>query len=193
MKSNKIEANTREKIRTKTQKQSKCSKKCLLNLEQKVEILTLYLKSDLRRLLRLNIGGIFMHIPLKRVQMPDITAVKRIPEARKRKIKKKIKEILRSLGRKRYAADGILAFSTTPLRLAGALAALLALTAAVAFISAIFTKELYVIGIALLFICSAMQKTDVLHIRTVFCARIPHTRKSRRAPCTSCASAATGK
>lgn len=158
MKSNKIEANTREKIRTKTQKQSKCSKKCLLNLEQKVEILTLYLKSDLRRLLRLNIGGIFMHIPLKRVQMPDITAVKRIPEARKRKIKKKIKEILRSLGRKRYAADGILAFSTTPLRLAGALAALLALTAAVAFISAIFTKELYVIGIALLFICNAMQK-----------------------------------
>ena len=58
----------------------------------------------------------------------------------------------------RYATDGILAFSTTPLRLAGALAALLALTAAVAFISAIFTKDLHMIGITLLFICSAMQK-----------------------------------
>ena len=53
---------------------------------------------------------------------------------------------------------GILAFSTTPLRLAGALAALLALMAAVALISAIFTKELHVIGITFLFICSAMQK-----------------------------------
>ena len=100
MKSNKIEANTHEKIRTKTQKQRKCSKKCLPNLEQKVKILTLYLKSDLRRLLRLNIGGIFMQIPLKRVQMPDITAVKRIPEARKRKFKKKIRKILCSFGEK---------------------------------------------------------------------------------------------
>ncbi len=31
-----------------------------------------------------------MHIPLKRVQMPNIMAVKRIPEARKRKIKKNL-------------------------------------------------------------------------------------------------------
>ena len=178
MKSNKIEANTHEKIRTKTQKQSKCSKKCLSNLEQKLEILTLYLKSDLRRLLRLNIGGIFMHIPLKRVQMPDITAVKCIPEARKRKIKKKIREILRSLGRKRYAADGILAFSTTPLRLAGALAALLALTAAVALISAIFTKELHVIGITFLFICSAMQML-VMYIFGLYFARAYKEIKAR--------------
>lgn len=41
-----------------------------------------------------------MHIPLKRVQMPDITAVKRIPEARKRKFKKKIRKILCSFGEK---------------------------------------------------------------------------------------------
>lgn len=56
-----------------------------------------------------------------------------------------------------YAADGILTFSTAPLRLAGALAVLLALSASAAFISAIFTKELHMIGAALLFICSAMQ------------------------------------
>ncbi len=41
-----------------------------------------------------------MHIPLKRVQMPNIMAVKRIPEARKRKIKKKIRKILCSFGEK---------------------------------------------------------------------------------------------
>ena len=40
IKFNKMEANAFEKIRTETQKQRKCSKKCLLNLEQKVEILT---------------------------------------------------------------------------------------------------------------------------------------------------------
>ena len=115
-----------------------------------------------------------MHIPLKRVQMPDITAVKRIPEARK----KKIREILRSLGRKRYAADGILAFSTTPLHLAGVLAALLALTATVAFISAIFTKKLYVRGIALLFICSAMQM-QMFYIFGLYFARAYKEIKAR--------------
>ena len=40
IKFNKMEANAFEKIRTETQKQRKYSKKCLLNLEQKVEILT---------------------------------------------------------------------------------------------------------------------------------------------------------
>ena len=67
MKSNKIESNTHEKIRTETQKQRKCSKKCLPNLEQKLEILTLYLQSDLRRALRLNHRrNLYAHSPKTR-------------------------------------------------------------------------------------------------------------------------------
>ena len=85
---------------------------------------------------------------------------------------------MRSLGRKRYAADGILAFSTTPLRLAGTLAALLALTAAVALISAIFTKELHVIGITFLLICSAMQML-VMYIFGLYFARAYKEIKAR--------------
>lgn len=44
------------------------------------------------------------------------------------------------------------------------------IAAALAFISTIFMKELHMVGIALLFICNA--NADVLHIRTIFCARI---------------------
>ena len=78
----------------------------------------------------------------------------------------------------RYATDGILAFSTTPLRLAGALAALLALTAAVALISAIFTKELHVIGITFLLICSAMQML-MMYIFGLYFARAYKEIKAR--------------
>ena len=102
-----------------------------------------------------------MHIPLKRVQMSDITAVKRIPEARKRKIKKKIREILRGLGRKRYdkgekgmikekrGTDGSRRIHFCNLHEGPA-------------------HDRYCIA----FYMQCNAKADVLHIRTVFCARI---------------------
>lgn len=48
--------------------------------------------------MRLNIGGIFIHIPKKRIQMPNLMSAKCITEADKRKIKKKIRKILCSFG-----------------------------------------------------------------------------------------------
>ena len=78
----------------------------------------------------------------------------------------------------RYAADGILAFSTAPLRLAGVLAALFALAAAVVFTATILTKELHMIGVALLFICGTLQML-MLYIFGLYFARAYREIKAR--------------
>lgn len=78
----------------------------------------------------------------------------------------------------RYAADGILAFSTAPLRLAGVLAALFALGAASALVCAAVTASPHGIETALILGCSALQML-MLYIFGQYFARAYNKIKAR--------------
>lgn len=78
----------------------------------------------------------------------------------------------------RYAADGILAFSTAPLRLAGVLAALLTLGGAAALVCAAVTGSLRNVEIALILVCGALQML-VLYIFGLYFARVYKEIKAR--------------
>ena len=78
----------------------------------------------------------------------------------------------------RYAADGILAFSTAPLRLAGALAALLAAAAAAALICTALTGSPRGIETALILGCGTLQML-VLYIFGLYFAHAYKEIKAR--------------